>query len=106
MAYNHYSQALQEPDEQYLDTVHLTRVTPTGREVPSVAEECAFQRRLDKPLTYSELRYCILQDYEFGCVDAKATMQRLKDNDLYGDPETFLKIFAAGVAALHKGGQQ
>lgn len=104
-AYTHSTHSLQQNVDcvDILQTSHLTRITPDGTEVPSVAEECAFQRRLSRPLTYSQLRHCIIQDYEYGFVSARDTMQRLKDNDLYGDAETFLKIFSAGVAALNGG---
>jgi hypothetical protein len=60
-------------------------------------------RRTEAKLTYSELRRHIIQDYEYGFVSARDTMQRLKDNDLYGDAETFVRIFAAGVKALQEG---
>lgn len=91
--------ALQEP----LDTFHLPRISPDGRQIPSVAEYCELMRRTEAKLTYSQLRQHIIQDYELGFVSARDTMQRLKDNDLYGDAETFVRIFAAGVKALQEG---
>ena len=100
MVYTAYEQALQEPEEQCLDTVHLTRVTPTGREIVSVDEACAFQRRIDKRLTFSELRQHICLDYELGFVNAQNTLQRLWDNQLISSPEQLAGIVCAGVRAL------
>lgn len=65
-----------------------------------VKEAVAFQRRLDTRLTYSQLRAHICLDYELGCVDAQTTMDRLKANNLYGNPDQFMAVYCAGVRAL------
>lgn len=69
-------------------------------EVAPVKQAVAFQRRLDQRLTYNQLRQHVCLDYDLGCVDAETTMQRLKDQNLYGDPDQFMAIFCAGVRAL------
>jgi hypothetical protein len=71
--------------------------------ISPVREACAFQRRLDTRLTYSQLRAHVCLDWELGCVDAETTMQRLKDQSLFGNPDQFMTIFAAGVRALSEG---
>ena len=67
---------------------------------PTVAEAPRMGRREIKSLTFSELRRYICLDYELGCVSAEDTMKRLHDQGLYGSPETFITIFAAGVRSL------
>lgn len=69
----------------------------------SVSEACAFQRRLDKRLTFGELRSQICLDYELGCVDAKTTLQRLWDNGLIRTPDDLAFLVSAGVRALSEG---
>jgi hypothetical protein len=71
----------------------------------SVAEWSAFARRLDTRLTFSALRQHVCLDYELGCVNATTSMQRLKDENLLGNPDQFMAIFCAGVRALASGGE-
>ena len=71
--------------------------------VAPVKEACAFQRRLDARLTFSELRAHVCLDYELGCVDAQTSMDRLKVNNLFGNPDQFMAVYAAGVRALAEG---
>lgn len=97
-------QAIHDPVE-ILDTAVLQRVNGDGNEIVSVAQELAFQRRLDNRLTFSQLRQHVCLDYELGCVNATTSMQRLKDENLLGNPDQFMAIFCAGVRALASGGE-
>ena len=71
--------------------------------IAPVAEACAFQRRLDKRLTFCELRYFICQDYDHGVTDGEATLQRLWDNGLIRNAEDLAFLVSAGVRALAEG---
>lgn len=97
-------QAIHDPVE-ILDTAVLQRVNADGNEIVSLAQELAFQRRLDKRLTFSELRQQICLDYDLGCVDAVTTLKRLYDNGLIPDPDHLITTYSAGVRALASGGQ-
>jgi hypothetical protein len=74
--------------------------------IAPVSEACAFQRRLDARLTFSQLRQHVCLDYDLGCVDAKTTLRRLRDLNLLGNPDQFMAVYSAGVLALaaQKGG--
>lgn len=89
MTYTTSAAILQEPDVLLLD-----------EEVASVADACAFQRRIDKRLTFSELRQQICLDYELGFVNAQNTLQRLWYNNLISTPDQLCGIVCAGVKAL------
>jgi hypothetical protein len=65
-------------------------------EVSNAVDAEQFLSRLDA----GELRRRICTDWELGCVDAATTMRRLHDAGLYGTPDEFVSIFAAGVEAL------
>lgn len=84
--------ALQEPELLNLDDG-----------VVSVAEECAFMRCLDKRLTFSELRAQICLDYDFGCVDAQTTINRLYDEGFISSADDLAFLICAGVKALQEG---
>lgn len=71
--------------------------------IVSVAEACAFQRRIDRRLTFSELRRQICLDYELGFVDAKNTLKRLWDNQLIRNADDLAFLVAAGVRAIGEG---
>ena len=49
--------------------------------------------------TQEQIRNRVCQEYELGLVDAKKTIARLADNDLFGSAETFMEIFLSGVKA-------
>ena len=53
-------------------------------------------------LTFDQLRKAVCQDYDLGFVDAEATLKRLEEQQLFGKPEDFLRIFCAGVRAVEK----
>jgi hypothetical protein len=73
--------------------------------ISPVREACAFQRRLDKRLTFNELRYFICQDFDHGVADAQTTLQRLWDNGLIRSADDLAFLVAAGVRALSEGGR-
>ncbi len=97
-----YARNSQAEDAVPLDTVNILEIADP---ICSVAEWCAFERRLDTRLTFSALRQHVCLDYELGCVDAVTSMQRLKDENLLGNPDQFMAIFSAGVRALAEGGR-
>jgi hypothetical protein len=99
MRYTSAAVALQEP----IDTKDLRRIADRGTEVPSVAEECAFQRRLDTRLTFSQLRAQICLDYELGCVDAQSTINRLYAAGFIASPDDLAFLICAGVKSLQEG---
>ncbi len=68
-----------------------------------VKEACAFQRRLDTRLTFSQLRQQICLDYDLGFVTAENTIQRLWDNGLIRTAEDLAFLVSAGVRALAEG---
>lgn len=68
--------------------------------ISNVEESRQFRIRL----TFGELRRRICEDYTNGFVNAANTMRRLEDEGLYGSPDEFCKIFAAGVSILSAGG--
>jgi hypothetical protein len=92
MSYKTSAAVLQEPDVLLLDD-----------EVASVAEECAFMRRLDTRLTFSQLRAQICLDYELGCVDAQSTINRLYAAGFITSPDDLAFLICAGVKALQEG---
>jgi hypothetical protein len=73
--------------------------------ISPVREACAFQRRLDKRLTFNELRQEICLDYDFGFVTAENTLKRLWDNGLIRSADDLAFLVAAGVRALSEGGR-
>jgi hypothetical protein len=92
MRYTTSAAVLQEPDVLLLDD-----------EVASVAEACEFHRRLDKRLTFSQLRAQICLDYELGCVDAQSTINRLYAAGFIASPDDLAFLICAGVKALQEG---
>jgi hypothetical protein len=78
---------------------------PDGEATFTVAEACEFERRLDKRLTFNELRQEICLDYDFGFVTAENTLQRLWDNGLIRSADDLAFLVAAGVRALSEGGR-
>jgi hypothetical protein len=92
MSYKTSAAVLQEPDVLLLDD-----------EVASVEDACAFQRRLDTRLTFSELRAQICLDYELGCVDAQSTINRLYAAGFIASPDDLAFLICAGVKALQEG---
>lgn len=89
-AYSRTEQALQD----------VTDILEIAEPIASVADACAFQRRIDKRLTFSELRQQICLDYELGFVNAQNTLQRLWYNNLISTPDQLCGIVCAGVKAL------
>ena len=70
--------------------------------IAPVSEACAFQRKIDKRLTFAELMQQGCLDYDLGCVDAVTTLKRLHDNSLIASPDQLAAIISAGVRALSK----
>jgi hypothetical protein len=83
---------MQEPDVLLLDD-----------EVASVEDACAFMRRIDKRLTFSQLRAQICLDYELGCVDAQSTINRLYAAGFISSADDLAFLICAGVKALQEG---
>src|SRR5688572_13042468 len=92
-----YARNSQAEDAVPLDTVNILEIADP---ICSVAEWCAFERRLDKRLTFSDLLAHVCLDYELGCVDAKTSMQRLHEHNLLLNADHFMTIVAAGVRSL------
>jgi hypothetical protein len=93
-----------EPVETLTD--HDLRIfNPDGEATFTVAEACEFERRLDKRLTFNELRQEICLDYDFGFVTAENTLKRLWDNGLIRSADDLAFLVAAGVRALSEGGR-
>lgn len=92
-----YAERFQDNQQDFQGPVEILDIDAA---LCPVKEACAFQRRLDSRLTYSQLRQHICLDFDLGCVDAQTSMDRLKANNLFGNPDQFMAIFAAGVRAL------
>ena len=84
-------------DNQALSCEEPVETLDLDYAISPVRECVAFQRRLDTRLTYSQLRAHICLDYELGCVDAQTTLERLRVNNLLGNPDQFVAIIAVST---------
>ena len=93
----HPGQALVQATEDFINILEIAEYV----DEPTVQQACDSSRRSPQSrLTFAELRERICADFSLGCVSAEATMQRLHDHNLFGSPDQFMRIFAAGVEAL------
>jgi hypothetical protein len=92
-----YKDFARDPQAQDLDAVEDLSLED------EIVASCFWRLRDPEPFGDVQARSAILLGYELGHWGALEAFNALESRGLFGDVETFLRFFAAGVRALAEG---